>query len=203
MAGCFVVIEGLDGAGTTTQVALLAQRLAARGHEVLATREPTDGPVGRAIRATLRAEDGAADPTALPWLFAAARAEHHARVVEPATARDAVVISDRYYHSSLAYQSAALGLHEVWLLNRRFRTPDVTVLVEVPVDVALDRIARRGGEREIFEHRAKLGQVTAAYRDVLSLLRGHGQRIDVVDGTGTPEAVATQIAALVVPVVEA
>ncbi len=189
-----MVIEGLDGAGTTTQVSLLAQHLSRRGLAVVTTREPTDGPVGRAIRFTLRAEEGAAAAAALPWLFAADRADHLARTVEPALARGAIVISDRYYHSSLAYQSQGMGLHEVYALNRRFRAPDLTILVDVPVTVALDRIARRGEAREIFEHKAKLTQVTAAYHEVVGLLREQGHRIERVDGTTSPESVATAIA---------
>lgn len=197
MGGRFVVIEGLDGAGTTTQVALLARALTGRGADVVTTREPTDGTIGRAIRSVLRAESGAPSPKSLPWLFAADRADHLERVVEPALARGAVVISDRYYHSSLAYQSAALGLEEVWLLNRHFRAPDLTVLIEVPVSVALDRIAARGPDREIFEYRSKLSQVTSAYRDVAALLRDRGQHITTVDGDRAPDVVATQIALLV------
>jgi len=188
-----VVIEGLDGAGTTTQVALLARALGARGVEGVSTREPTDGPIGRVIRSTLRAEEGAASPSSLPWLFAADRADHLARVVEPAVARGATVISDRYYHSSLAYQ----GIDQAWPLNRLFRTPDLTILVEVPVDVALARIAARGGEREIFEHRSKLAQVTSAYRAVATRLRDLGHRIEAVDGDRPIAQVAEAILALV------
>jgi dTMP kinase len=197
MAGRFVVIEGLDGAGTTTQVARLASALGAGGTEIVTTREPTDGPVGRAIRATLRGEPASADPACLPWLFAADRADHLARVVEPAIARGATVISDRYYHSSLAYQSGAVGFDAVWALNRQFRRPDLTVLVEVPVAVALDRITTRGGEREIFEHQATLARVIAAYREVVARLGAEGHAIATVDGDRPPDVVADAIARLV------
>ncbi len=119
--GRFIVLEGLDGAGTTTQAALLAEWLGARG-EVVQTREPTAGPIGRLIRSSLRAEPDSPAETSLPWLFAADRAEHLTRVIEPALARGAWVISDRYYHSSLAYQSLVQPLERLLALNP-FRAP--------------------------------------------------------------------------------
>ena len=76
MSGRFFVLEGLDGAGTTTQAARLAAHLREHGREVIETHEPTDGPVGRLIRQALRGEEGAVDRQTLPWMFAADRADH-------------------------------------------------------------------------------------------------------------------------------
>ena len=143
----FLVLEGLDGAGTTTQSERLAQALSARG-EVVLTREPTDGPVGRIIREVLRGDQRAPTVDTLPWLFAADRADHLTRKVEPALRRGAYVVSDRYYHSSLAYQSLTLPLEDVSALNS-FRSPHITFFLDVPVDECLARIGKRGGEREI------------------------------------------------------
>ncbi len=198
--GRFVVIEGLDGAGSTTQVARLVARAQALGMEVLATREPTDGPVGRVIRQTLRGDPDAPSPATLPWMFAADRADHIARVVEPALDRGAAVVSDRYYHSSLAYQSMSLPLDEVYSLNRRFRIPDLTIFLDVGVDIAMERIERRGGEREIFEQRTHLEQVGWAYQRVLELLRDQGEPIAVVDADPDADAVEAAIWAKVAPV---
>jgi dTMP kinase len=114
-------------------------------------------------------------------LFAADRADHLTRLIEPALARGGVVLTDRYYHSSLAYQSLDVDLAEVRALNRSFRVPDLTLFLEVPPESALARIAKRGGEREIFEHRAELERVAASYRTVIDALRAEGQEIATID----------------------
>lgn len=191
----FVVIEGLDGAGTTTQTERLCAWLATRGADPLATREPTAGPVGRVIRRVLRAEPDAPLPATLPWLFAADRADHLHREIEPALAAGRVVVSDRYYHSSLAYQSLELPLARVHALNADFRTPDLTLFLDVSIDVCLARIGSRGEAREIFEQRDRLEQIDAAYREVLALLERHGEPIVRIDGEQAPDEVAAAIAA--------
>lgn len=195
--GSFVVIEGLDGAGTTTQAARLVSRLRARGAEVLDTHEPTDGPIGRRIRACLRREEGAPARASLPWLYAADRADHLARFVEPMLHEGGWVVSDRYLHSSLAYQSLDVPLDYVAMLNERFRAPDLTIFLHAPVEVCLGRIGGRGEVREIFEERAALERISVQYDTVLSLLEGKGQRIERVDATGSVEAIETRIAELV------
>ncbi len=197
----FVVLEGLDGAGTTTQRERLADRLRAAGRAVLTTHEPTDGPVGRLIRATLRREPGAVDPGCLPWMFAADRADHLARTVDPALAAGAVVITDRYLHSSLAYQSLDLPLEDVFALNRHFRVPDLTVMVDVPVEECLRRIDARGAARELFEEQDRLERIAAAYEAVIARLTARGDRIARISGVGPIEAVEDRIWALVGPVV--
>lgn len=193
----FIVIEGLDGAGTTTQVSALATRLRSRGDHVVQTCEPTDRPLGRVIRSTLRAEPGAPSPEALPWMFAADRADHVFGEVKPALTAGSWVVSDRYYHSSLAYQSLTLPLGDVWALNCRFATPDLTVFVDLPVDKCLERVAQRGGQREIYEHEQQLRQIARAYDRVIDHLGGLGHRIERVSGEGSIETVAERIAVLV------
>lgn len=190
----FVVIEGLDGAGTTTQTERLARRLAARGAAVHATREPTDGPVGRVIRATLRAEAGAPAVETLPWLFAADRADHLHREIEPALARGEWVISDRYLHSSLAYQSLTLPLERVHALNADFRVADLTLFLAVPVEVCLERLEGRP-TREIYEERDRLVRIAASYDRVMTWLRDRGDHIVILDGSASVDAVETAIAA--------
>lgn len=192
--GGFIVIEGIDGAGTTTQSGRLVQALGARGGAVVATREPTEGPIGRVIRTTLRAEAGSPAPAALPWMFAADRADHLHRTVLPSLAAGAWVVSDRYFHSSLAYQSMEIALPAVWSLNQDFRVPDLTVFLRVPVDEALRRIADRK-IREIFEERDRLARVEVAYEKTVSFLREKGHRIVDIDGTMHPDQVTAQILA--------
>lgn len=191
----FYVIEGLDGAGTTTQMAQLAAYLTAKGETVVTTHEPTDGPVGRLIRATLRREPGAVDPRCLPWMFAADRADHLHRTVEPALADGAVVLADRYLHSSLAYQSLELPLEEVFSLNQRFRVPERTVLLDVPIDVCLERIDARGAARELFEERERLERIAEAYDRVVERLSARGDTIVRVAGVGSPQVVLERVIA--------
>lgn len=191
--GRFVVLEGLDGAGTTTQAERLVDRLRAEGRGVVGTREPTDGPVGLIIRATLRGEAGAPPPTALPWLFAADRAVHVQTTVAEALARGAWVVSDRYLPSSLAYQSVDHPLDHVDALNRTFRVPDLVVYLDVPVSTCVERVSARGGAVELFEERQALEVISARYDAVRTLLTGRGEPWTVVDGDAPVDAVADAV----------
>jgi dTMP kinase len=145
MPGAFVVFEGGDGAGKSTQCRLLAGALRERGHEVVVTREPGGTPIGEAIREVLlgAGSDGM-DARTEALLFAAARAEHAAALIRPAVARGTVVISDRYLDSSVAYQGAARGLGEdriaeLSLWATEYLVPDLTVLLDVAPGVGLGR----------------------------------------------------------------
>lgn len=192
--GRFVVVEGLDGAGTTTQAARLVAHLAARGLSVVATREPTGRPVGQLIRRILRDDPDTPSRASLPWLFAADRADHLASVVEPALSSRKWVVSDRYYPSSLAYQSVEQPLERVLALNDGFRVPDLTFYLYVPVLTCLLRIGGRA-QREIFENRERLELVEARYKAVMALLRARGEPVVDVDGTAPVDDVAAIIAA--------
>jgi len=189
----FVVLEGLDGAGTTTQRQRLAARLEGQGQQVLVTHEPTDLPVGRLIRRVLQADPEAPGVEALPWLFAADRKDHLMRRVDPFLAQGGWVISDRYYHSSLAYQSLTLPLKTVWALNASFRVPDLTIFVEVGVDVALERIQRRNEAREVYERRDALEAIHSAYERVMDHCEALGHRVVRVSGEASIEAVEDAI----------
>jgi dTMP kinase len=145
MPGLFVVFEGGEGAGKSTQSRLLADALAGRGHEVVVTREPGGTPIGEAIREVLLgAGSHGMAPRTEALLFAAARAEHAAALIRPAVARGAVVISDRYLDSSVAYQGAARGLGEeriedLSLWATEGLVPDLTVVLDVEPDVGVGR----------------------------------------------------------------
>jgi dTMP kinase len=147
MLGLFVVFEGGDGAGKSTQAGLLADALRARGQEVVLTREPGGTALGESIRDVLLgpASDAMSARTEA-LLFAAARAQHAAELIRPATKRGAVVISDRYLDSSVAYQGAARALGEdkiadlsLWATQRL--VPDLTVLLDVAPGLGLGRAA--------------------------------------------------------------
>jgi dTMP kinase len=191
--GRLVALEGLDGSGKTTQAARLAAALRARGREVVLTREPTDGPFGRRIRAL--AKNG--DPLTAEQereLFTEDRREHVARVIEPALAADRWVLTDRYFLSTVAYQGArGLDWREI-LRNSEaeFPVPDVVLLFELPAAEGLARARARGGAPDPrFEQDEYLTQVERIFAaiDRPYLVR--------VDASGSAEAVtARALAAL-------
>lgn len=184
--GKFIVVEGLDGAGTTTQACLLGERLAAKG-PAWVTREPTDGPAGRLIRQVL-AGDLTVDPRALALLFAADRVDHVYRTAEGIAARlkrGEQVICDRYYLSSLTYQTLDAGFSWVYRINDRVLRPDMTLFLEVPVPLCMERIGVRQGERkELFERQEALERVRTRYHRTIQRLLER-ELLQVIDG-GSP-----------------
>lgn len=201
MTGRLVVLEGLDGSGTTTQVAEVAARLRAAGRDVHATREPSDGPIGRLIREALaqglRLPSGG-PPTAptMALLFAADRVDHLAREVEPALARGALVLSDRYLLSSLAYQGEDDELAWVTTLNGRARQPDLTILLDVEPEVAATRRAHAGRPDELYDRLETQRRVAIAYR-TLARRPSLAGPVEVLDGAQAPEQVTAQVIALI------
>jgi dTMP kinase len=172
--GLFVAFEGGEGAGKSTQSRLLATWLTERGYEVVTTREPGATPIGRQLRHLLLDPDnGEISPRAEALLYAADRAQHVATVIRPALARGAVVVSDRYVDSSLAYQGVgrSLSTGEVERLSQ-FATsglrPDVTVLLDVPVSDGLTRTSQRDElpDRLEAESDAFHERVRAAFREL-------------------------------------
>lgn len=191
----FVVLEGLDGAGTTTQLELLSRRLAAEGIEHLCTREPTGRLVGRAIRQILsgrllRSDGGAFDADTLALLFATDRLDHLTHVVEPALAHGKWVLSDRYVHSSLAYQGMEVDRHWVAKINEGARAADLVIWLDLDPEACMARVAARGGERDIFETAEKLRLFAEGYAQSFAL---RSDRWVKVSGEGSREAVAERI----------
>lgn len=163
------MLEGGDGCGKSTQADRLAGRLRSGGREVVTTREPGATPAGAAIRAVVLG-DGPIDARTEALLIAADRAEHAARVVRPALERGAVVISDRYVPSSLAYQGVArgLGVDEVERLSAWATgdlRPDLVIVLDVAADVAASRRAGPGDRMER-EDRHFRHAVRQAYLDL-------------------------------------
>jgi len=193
--GLLVAIEGADGAGTTTQAARLSEWLAARGRSVHLTREPSSGAVGVLIRAVLSGAHPGLDPAALALLFAADRLDHLGREIAPALAGGAVVVSDRYVMSSLVYQSLEVDAGFVGDINRRAAPPDLTVLIDVPPEVAAERRARRGGKPELFEEDEVQRRVIASYRRHAQAAGAAGQDVVIVDGTADEQSVFARLRA--------
>jgi len=192
MSAVFIAIEGLDGSGGTTQTKLLAEWLRSKGHsDVVTTNEPSTGPVGRFIRTTLNPQHEASviGDAVLPYLFAGDRRDHLDREIIPALQRGAAVITDRYYHSSLAYQSLSVGLPAVAALNERFRAPDVTIFLDLEPEESLARIEARGEALERFEALDRLRSIYEAYEAVLVHCRARGEHIVRIHADRTIEEV--------------
>lgn len=194
--GMFIVIEGLDGAGTTTQASKLVRTLEANGRTVVATREPSTGPFGVMARQALGRRlvmpgGDRIDPAVLALLFAADRMDHLAALVRPALARGAVVVSDRYVHSSLAYQSTENDAEWIAEINSRADVADLTIFIEVPAEECARRIMARGDATEIFEAVETLQRVGEAYEAAIAKRPDNVVR---VDGTLSIDAVAALIA---------
>lgn len=221
--GLFVVLEGIDGSGTTTQAARFADHLRARRHLVHVTREPSSGPVGAQIRLALThriALPATHQSEVMALLFAADRLDHVASEIEPLLRDGYVVVSDRYDLSSLAYQSITaegtgdappslpssvrLGAQVAtvpWIreLNRFARRPDVTVVLDVSPEVAAARRRTRGGAAELFDDEGLQARLAAAYLRAEELLPG--DTILHVDGDRAPDEVAASVASALEPFV--
>jgi dTMP kinase len=201
-SGRFIVLEGIDGAGTTTQCGLLAKRLRKDGVGVRTTREPSDGPVGTTIRQILAGRIVGAGGRAPGWatmalLFAADRMDHVEAEIEPFISQGGVIISDRYDASSLAYQSVSSGrggestVEWIRTLNKNARRPDLTVVLDVPAEVAVTRREARGDAAQLYEQNELQRALCVFYKD----LQRHipNDRVVVVDGSGTIEATAEKV----------
>lgn len=192
--GLFVAFEGGDGAGKSTQARALADSLTAAGLEVVLTREPGGTPAAEAIRdVVLTPQYAGLDPRAEALLFAASRGEHVARLVRPALERGAVVITDRYLDSSIAYQGVARGLglevvEELNLWATRHLLPDLTVVLDVEAGAGLDRVTdpnRLEDEPTSFH-----AVVVQAFRDLAAREPG---RYLVLPASGSREEIAAAI----------
>lgn len=191
--GSLIAFEGVDGAGKSTQVALLAQALREQGHSVVTTFEPTSGLHGRRIREEARA--GRRRPAEEELAsFVADRREHVAQVIAPNLAAGRVVLTDRYFLSTVAYQGAR-GLDPARLLREaeaEFPLPDLALLLWVDPALGLSRVRGRGGASEVaFEDAAVLAAVAAVF---VSLERPYLVR---VDADGDTAAVAERILRIV------
>src|SRR5216110_318714 len=199
----FIVLEGIDGSGTTTQLDRLVAHLERRGRRALATREPSPGPIGLLLREILLGRhahpDGApVDGRAMALLFAADRRDHLAREIEPALAAGIDVVSDRYLLSSLAYQ--AVEAERAWVehLAAGIRSPDLTLLVDVDIGVAAERRRRAQRSIERYDSDGTLARVVQNYRRLAAEL----PRVAVVDGAGSIEDVERAIAARIDALIE-
>jgi dTMP kinase len=185
----FIVLEGVDGAGTTTQLRNIEKALARGGLPHWTSSEPTEGPVGRLIRRVLAGEIGAR-PGTLAHLFAADRYEHlygPGGIVER-TGRGEIVVCDRYVFSSMAYQGIACGPELPLALNAPFPLPELLLFFDVEPTISMDRIGSRGS-REIYESLPFQEKVRKAYEETLAGFAATPMRLVRVDARLPPDEV--------------
>lgn len=170
--GLFIAICGFDGSGKSTQVNLLEQHLANSGREVIVTREPTDWyRQDKVVRHVLAAGGSVDEMRLLALLSAADRQRHVLEIIDPALTRGAVVICDRYVYSAVAlFQARGLDREFVTAINSPIPRPDLAVFLDVPPEILLDRIQRRGLEERKFEERsvANVAQILTFYQAMRS-----------------------------------
>ncbi|MBQ3483234.1 MAG: dTMP kinase [Clostridia bacterium] len=190
----FIVFEGIDGCGKTTQHRRLCEALQARGREVLSTAEPTDSASGKMLRAALA---GREPRTAceMAALFTLDRIHHNVgeNGIAAALAKGQDVVSDRYYYSSLAYQGSLTDYEWVRRMNcdcPEIRRPDLCIFLDISPRVALERIGGRGAAREIYETEETLGAVRATFLRVFETL---DDRVVIVDAAADPDTVAARV----------
>lgn len=193
--GRFITFEGGEGAGKSTQVRLLAERLRALGHEVVVTREPGGTPLAEKIRDLILADRPKA-PEAEFLLFSAARAEHLAAVIRPALRQGAVVLCDRFIDSTRVYQGDVFGVDRDLIANVERATvvpdmPDLTIMLDVEPSVGLMRAAERGALSRYDQARMETHE--ALRRGFLRIAREEPERCVVIDGGRGENAVADDV----------
>ena len=186
--GLFIVIEGIDGTGKSTQAKLLGDWFASQGREVVLSREPTAGPWGKKVRES--AATGRLSPEDELQYFLNDRRQHVDELIAPALAAGKVVILDRYYFSTMAYQGArGFDPAEIRRKNEAFApVPDLLLIMDLDVDTALGRIGARGDTANEFEKRENLERC----REIFLSLRDENF-VRVIPTQGTPDEVGEQI----------
>lgn len=193
----FITLEGGEGAGKSTQIRRLAARLTGLGHQVTLTREPGGSPGAEAIRALLVTGDVARwSPLGETLLHFAARQEHLAATIRPALARGEFVLCDRFVDSTFAYQGAAQGLDPTVIAQLAKLVvgdtmPDLTLVLDLPVEIGLARAGARGGE----DRYERMG---AAFHETLrqtflARARAEPNRCVIIDATASEDEVERQI----------
>lgn len=207
MSGRFITFEGGEGVGKSTQARLLAEALRERGVEVVLTREPGGTEGAERIRDLLLDPAGNWSTTAESLLFAAARADHVAKIIRPALAKGAWVVCDRYLDSSRAYQGGGGRLSdddimELHRIGSAGLLPDLTIMLQVDEAAVQTRLAARDGDAS-----DRIGGRSLAYhRDVMDRFRGfvaaETSRFMLLDADGTPKEVHADVMLAVAPMLE-
>ena len=191
--GKFIVFEGLDGAGQSTQTEILADFLKKNGYRVLKTKEPTGrAGAGKLIRKILDKKENLS-PEKLQELFAQDRQWHLRHVVIPALKQGKIVISDRYFFSSFSYGMAeGLNLEKLIKLNEKFLLPNLVFFLDVEPRICLKRIKERGREKTLFEKQEKLKKVYQNYKKIMKKFK-HLTKIYSISGERSIKKVSEDI----------
>lgn len=192
MTGKFIVFEGLDGSGISTQSGLLYDYFSKKGKKTVLTKEQTNGLIGGLIKAGLRHE-WKTNPMALQLLFAADRSHHLDKQINPAIKKGEIVICDRYVLSTLAFGS--LGVNKEFLknINSKFQAPDITFILDVPPEVCLKRISKSRFHAELFEEEEKFTQIRKSYLS----LKDYFQNTFVIDGNRPKDEIHKEIVSII------
>ena len=180
--GKFIVFEGLDGSGQTTQSRLLRDYLVQKGYKVVLTKEPTKtSKVSSKIQKFLVQKEKISSKK-LQELFAKDRKEHLKKVIIPALKKGKIVISDRYFFSSFAYGKASgVAFKYLFQINKNFLMPDLTFILKVPPKICLKRIIKRGAKLTPFEEKEKLTKVWRFYEKIVKMFKKK-TLIFIIDG---------------------
>jgi len=189
MGGLFIVFEGIDGAGLTTQANLLEKYLRGKGFNTFLTKEPTNSLIGGLVRACLRGE-WRTSARALQLLFTADRAHHLEYEVIPALSSGKTVICDRYMFSTIAYGSIELEYEWLKQLNSSFPIPDLTLIIDVKPETSIRRIGSSRVGYELFEDLGRLEKVRRTY---IELIVRDFRNIHVLNGEGSIDEVHGEI----------
>ena len=194
----FIVFEGGDGSGTTTQVSLLGERLKTTSKiDFFSTFEPTDGQIGRIIRSALKKE-ACFKPETLAFLFAADRNEHlygKDGILEH-TNKGGLAVCDRYLMSSLVYQGIECGFELPNSLNGRFPAPELTIFLDIDPETALERVKTRHSY-EIYEYLDFQVKVRESYKSVAALYSKAGARVETLDASKPAQEIASEVWSIV------
>jgi dTMP kinase len=195
----FVVFEGCDGAGTTTQQAILRQKLEYlnindKRLQVFSTSEPTNSPIGKLLRSVL-ADSVQFSPETIAFLFAADRSEHifgQDGIKNHCQNKD-FVICDRYVLSSLAYQGISCGEELPKIINSSFPAPELLIFFDIESEKALQRIEKRGKQKEIYEYLDFQVKVRKIYKKLLPYCAANGSIVEIIDAGSSIEEVSEKV----------
>lgn len=186
--GIFIVFEGLDGSGSSTQTSMLKKYLTQLNLKPLVTKEPTNNLIGGLIRGALTKEWKASN-TCFQLLFCADRAHHLDREIMPALKKGSIVISDRYFFSTIAFGSLDCDVGWLKALNMPFTVPDIIFLIKVPPEECISRIGANRHEFELFEETEKLKRVWTTYED----LAREYTNVHILDGTKSKNDIHAEV----------
>ena len=204
--GKFIVAEGLDGSGKTEQVRLLTEDLRRRGIDIIPTQEHWRGDIlGQVIHKIVELKEEVVEPSAVQLTFIGNRLNHTSSFIEPLLRKGRNVVSDRYLESNLAYagetdREILIMLTEEFIRSKKILRPDLSILIDVPVDKIMDRLELRRrmmvgigdskAESSIFEKKPKLLRVRDNY---LERFNKGDENMIIVDGSGTREEVHSRV----------